>query len=187
MSNSATQVRGIAGTAISHSKELLSLAYIEALASATGVNFNEPKVDNDGIDITFRGKGFSGLYAEPKLEAQLKCTSKKGAIDSNTQELVYQLEAKNYNYLVGPSPIPLILVVHHAPADPNEWLDESNDSLSLKYASYWFSLYGEEKITSGSKVIRIPLAQRFDSQTLVDMMVMASNGTEILNLNRTKK
>ncbi|TMO46442.1 DUF4365 domain-containing protein [Pseudoalteromonas ruthenica] len=185
MSNTATQIRGTAGTAVAHSKELLSLAYIEALASATGVNFNEPKIDNDGIDITLRGKGYSGLYSEPKIEAQLKCTSKKGTIDHNTQELIFQLDAKNYNYLVGPSPIPLILVVHHAPANPSDWLDESNDYLSLKYASYWYSLYGEAKIDTGSKVIRIPLTQRLDSTSLIDMMKMASEGKEILN--RTKK
>lgn len=181
-----TNIRGAGGTAISHSKELLGLAYVEAIAASTGVNFNEPKIDNDGIDITFRGKGFSGLYSEPKFEAQLKCTSKKGCIDKKNNQLVYQLDAKNYNYLIGPSQIPLILIVHHAPSQESDWLEESEQYMKLKYASYWFSLYGKEKIETDSRVIRIPLEQRFDSEAMKRMMHLASKGDDILNLNGGK-
>ncbi|MCL1038704.1 DUF4365 domain-containing protein [Shewanella submarina] len=179
---SAKAVRGAGGTALSHSKESLSLAYVQALLAATGLNHNEPKIDNDGIDITIRGKGFCGYFEEPKLEVQLKCTSRDGCIDYENNELVYQLEKKNYNYLVKPSPIPLILVVHHAPPTFGEWLDEHEDGTTIKYASYWYSLYGHDPISAGSRVVRIPLEQRFDSKALMRMMESASNGQMIENL-----
>ncbi|BBI51622.1 hypothetical protein HORIV_40430 [Vreelandella olivaria] len=94
-------LKGDGGTAISHSKESLSLAYVQALLAATGLNHNEPKIDNDGVDITIRGKGFEGVFKEPKIEVQLKCTAKSDCIDLENNELVFQLEKKNYNYLTG--------------------------------------------------------------------------------------
>ncbi|WP_163920427.1 DUF4365 domain-containing protein [Photobacterium sp. Alg240-V54] len=175
-------VRGAGGTALSHSKESLSLAYVQALLAATGLNHNEPKIDNDGIDITIRGKGFDGYFEEPKIEVQLKCTARDGCIDFDKNELVFQLEKKNYNYLVKPSPIPLLLVVHYAPKMFDEWLDERDSGTTIKYASYWYSLYGYDQITAGSRVVRIPLEQRFDSKALMRMMELASNGSIIENL-----
>lgn len=182
MVSNVVQVRGVGGTAISQSKESLSLAYVQALLAKTGLNHNEPVIDNDGIDITIRGKGFSGFFAEPKIEVQLKCTSAACCTDEKTQELVFQLEKKNYNYLVGPSLLPLVLVVHHAPQKPQDWVVETDTGITIKNASYWFSLYGAEKIEQGSKVIRIPLTQRFDSTSLMWMMEKASQGEEIHNL-----
>tara|TARA_B100000929_G_C15409775_1_gene387502 strand:- start:4 stop:564 length:561 start_codon:yes stop_codon:yes gene_type:complete len=170
------------GTALSHSKESLSLAYLQALLAASGLNHNEPKIDNDGIDVTIRGKGFGGIFSEPKIEAQLKCTSKAGCIDVKNNHLVFQLEKKNYNYLVGPSPLPLILVVHYAPNVQDQWLNESNDGTLIKYASYWYSLYGRERILNESKSIRIPLAQRFDRKAVLWMMELASHCKEITNI-----
>lgn len=97
-------------------------------------------------------------------------------------ELVFQLEKKNYNYLVGPSPLPLILVVHYAPKTHDEWLEENNNGMLIKHASYWYSLYDREPIKSDSKTIRIPLKQRFDSTSILWMMELASNGLMIYNL-----
>ncbi|WP_181817767.1 DUF4365 domain-containing protein [Psychromonas sp. B3M02] len=179
-------MKGSGGAAISHSKESLSLAYVQALLAATGLNHNEPKIDNDGIDITIRGKGFDGIFQEPKIEVQLKCTAKSGIIDLKNNELVFQLEKKNYNYLTGPSPLPLILVVHHAPKNFDEWLIETAEGTTIKYASYWYSLYGNEPIEKESRTVRIPLQQRFDSQALICMMELASKAEMIYNLEEAK-
>lgn len=175
-------VRESGGTALSHSKESLSLAYVQALLASTGLNHNEPKIDNDGIDITIRGKGFDGIFAEPKIEVQLKCTAQAASIDTQSNELIFKLEKKNYNYLIGPSPLPLILVVHFSPQNFDEWLIESDDGTTIKYASYWYSLYGKPPINTGSRTIRIPLTQRFDRNTLLRMMELASNAKMIYNL-----
>lgn len=183
---SAISSRGSGGTVLSHSKESLSLAYVQALLAATGLNHNEPRIDNDGVDVTIRGKGFDGIFKEPKIEVQLKCTAKSGCIDLKKRELVFQLEKKNYNYLIGPSPLPLILVVHHAPPTFDEWLVENSEGTTIKYASYWYSLYGEDPIEKGSRTIRIPLEQRFDSKALLTMMELASSAEMIYNLEKAR-
>lgn len=183
---STIALRGRGGTVLSHSKESLSLAYVQALLAATGLNHNEPKIDNDGVDVTIRGKGFSGVFKEPKIEIQLKCTAKSDCIDIKKNELVFQLEKKNYNYLIGPSPLPLILVVHYAPPIFDEWLTENTAGTTIKYASYWYSLYGKKPIKSGSRVIRIPLEQRFDSKALLAMMELASKAEMIYNLEKPR-
>lgn len=182
MPNQSIKMASTGGTCLPHSKELLSLAYIQTLCATTGLNFDSPVIDNDGIDIGIRGKGFSGVYREPKIEVQLKCTSCTDSINLETQELTYQLLRKNYNYLIGPSPIPLILVVHIAPKTHNEWVQSCNLSTKIRFASYWFSLYGEKAITKGSRSIKIPLSQRLDADSLLDLMNKASKGEEIFNL-----
>ena len=80
--------RGPGGTAISHSKELLSLAYIQSLITVTGLNFLEPEIDNYGVDIQIVGKNFSGHYPKPQMDVQLKCAQKSAIrIDKKTKEL----------------------------------------------------------------------------------------------------
>lgn len=179
-------IKGMGGTALSHSKESLSLAYMQTLLAAAGLNHNSPTIDNDGIDITIRGKGFDGVFSEPKIEIQLKCTADDKCIDLKNNELVFKLEKKNYNYLIGPSPLPLLLVVHFAPKHFDEWLIESENGTTIKYASYWYSLYGEKPIINGTKVIRIPLRQRFDRCSLIKMMETASKAEMIYNMMEIK-
>lgn len=180
----ATQngIRGAGGTAQSHSKELLSIAYIQALCATAGLNYNEPQIDNDGVDITIRGKGFQGTYSCPKIELQLKCTSSHSYIDSATNELVYPLPASNYNYLVSPSVLPILLAVHFAPIDQVSWLQHKDLGLTLRYATYWCSLAGLPVSSNNSTVsVRIPLTQRLSPNTLIWMMEQAALRKPIQN------
>lgn len=180
----ATQngIRGAGGTAQSHSKELLSVAYIQALCAAAGLNYNEPVIDNDGVDITIRGKGFRGEYSCPKIELQLKCTSSHSYIDSSSGELVYPLPVNNYNYLVSPSVVPILLAVHFSPIEQVSWLQQKDLGLTLRYATYWCSLSGLPVSTNGSTVsVRIPLSQRLGPDTLIWMMQQVSSRKPILN------
>ncbi|WP_339522535.1 DUF4365 domain-containing protein [Pseudomonas sp. EA_35y_Pfl2_R111] len=175
-------LRGSGGTAVSHSKELLSFAYIQALCAATGLNHNEPEIDNDGVDITLRGKNFTGRFSSPKVEIQLKCTSSHSYIDTATNELVYPLPVHNYNYLVEPSIIPILLAVHFAPIDQVCWLQHKDLGLTLRYATYWCSLAGLPPSANKSNIsVRIPLAQRLGPNTLLWMMQQVSQGYPIQN------
>lgn len=174
------------GAAVSHSKEVLSLAYIQTLCAATGLNYESPRIDNDGIDICVRGKNFSGIFKEPKVEFQLKCTSTIEEIDMKKQEFTYQLPSKNYNYLIGPSPVPLLLIVHLAPQTREEWIQTCNLGTTIRYSSYWYSLYGENRIEKSSRAIKIPFSQRLDASTLLRIMKAASEGKFIYNLGEEK-
>lgn len=178
---------GDGGAFISHSKESLSLVYLQALLAKLGLNHSSPVIDNDSIDITIRGVDFSGQWKMPKVELQLKCTNVKSAIDVKKQELVFKLKKKNYNDLAGYSPFPQILVVHHAPDNQEGWVVESDVGATVKNMSYWFSLYGAKAISQATKTVRIPLQQRFDSKSLLWMMKEASNMSPVKNTSKGER
>ncbi|QKZ06426.1 DUF4365 domain-containing protein [Pseudomonas eucalypticola] len=174
--------RGVGGTAIAHSKELLSLAYVQTLCAASGFNYNEPQLDNDGVDITIRGKNFPGKYSSPKIELQLKCTDIHSYIDMKTDELVYPLKVENYNILVSPSPLPTFLAVHFAPEESSSWVQHSRFGVTLRYGTFWMSLRGLSSSSNSASVsVRIPLSQRLDAASLLWMMEGASKGLEFFN------
>jgi hypothetical protein len=176
------RIRGVGGTAQPHSKELLSLAYIQALCATAGLNYNEPYIDNDGVDITIRGKGFRGIYSCPKIEFQLKCTGVTSCIDHSTNELVYPIPVHNYNYLVSPSVVPVLLAVHFSPVEQTSWLQKKDLGATLRYATYWCSLSGLPLSKNKSKVnVRVPLSQRLGPNTLIWMMEQASFDEPIMN------
>jgi hypothetical protein len=176
-------IRGEGGTAVAHSKELLSLAYIQSLITPIGLNYNEPIIDNDGIDITIRGKGFSGYYPKPQLEIQLKCAQLSAVrIDRKKRELAYDLPIHNYNELVGPNLLPSILVLHLAPNNPSDWTYYNREGVTLRYTSYWTSLDGLKKSNNSTKItVRIPLSQQLTQKSLLWMMQRISDKQDIIN------
>ncbi|HCZ9714708.1 DUF4365 domain-containing protein [Vibrio alginolyticus] len=175
--------RGLGGTAVSHSKELLSLAYIESLIAVSGLNSLKPEIDNNGIDIVISGKDFTdGFIDDPHMSAQLKCVQKSALrLDLETRELVYQCPAKNYNKLVTRGMLPKILVVHMAPNTQSEWMYSNKVGLTLSYASYWVCLADRPQTNQQSISVRIPLSQQLTSKSLIWMMKKISKGEDIFN------
>ncbi|MBE3670966.1 MULTISPECIES: DUF4365 domain-containing protein [Vibrio] len=175
--------RGYGGTAISHSKEQLSLAYIQSLVAVTGINALEPKIDNYGIDITLIGKNFPGSFCdEPQLAAQLKCAQWSAIkLDGSSKELVYQLPAKNFNKLVTRGMLPKILVVHVAPNNATDWIHFNRIGFTIRHASYWVSLSDRDQTTQKSISVRIPLTQQLTPTSLIWMMTRISNGEQLFN------
>jgi hypothetical protein len=175
--------RGYGGTAISHSKEQLSLAYIQSLIAVTGINGLEPKIDNYGIDITLIGKDFPGIfYDEPKLEVQLKCAQWSAIrIDKKTKELIYQLPSKNYNKLIKKGMLPKILVVHLAPNNPNDWIYFNKTGFTIRHASFWADLANKQPTGQDSISVRIPFTQQLTPTSLIWMMTKISNGAPLFN------
>ena len=178
-----SKARGKGGAAVSHSKELMSLTYINALITPLGLNFNEPKIDNDGIDITIRGKGFSGHYPKPQIEVQLKCAQISAIrIDKIAKEILYQLPVHNYNELIGPNLIPSILVLHLVPNNQSDWMYFNKQSVILRHTSYWLSLDGLKKSTNAAYItVRIPLSQQLTPDSLMAMMEYTSYKKRITN------
>ncbi|BBM66324.1 hypothetical protein VA249_29700 [Vibrio alfacsensis] len=175
--------KGPGGTAVSHSKELLSLAYIEALVAICGLNSLKPTIDNDGIDIVLAGKDFKdGIVEDPHVAAQLKCAQKSAIrIDTKTKELVYQCPAKNYNKLIGKGMLPRILVVHMAPNSQSDWMYFNKLGLTMRYASYWVSLEGLPETSQQSISVRIPLSQQLTPKSLMWIMTKISNCEPLFN------
>ncbi|ELA6587529.1 DUF4365 domain-containing protein [Vibrio alginolyticus] len=174
--------RGIGGTATSHSKEMVSISYMYALCAQTGLNLSDPVIDNDGIDITFRGKGYKSFaWSKPKLDVQLKCTQLKRAnIDFKSRTLKFKLDKHNYDELTD-TEYPSILVVNLVPRNQEDWVQQNNHSLGLRYGCFWFSLMGEKILSKGSKTIKIPLDQKLTTEALKWLMEQAASKSIIKN------
>ena len=64
--------------------EQFNIAYIRSLAAHAGFKVSSCEVDDDSIDITIEGTGFSSsLYRNPKIDIQLKST-KNFKLKNNT-------------------------------------------------------------------------------------------------------
>lgn len=161
-------------------KEEFQYACVSALAAHAGLNRGDFRVDNDSVDVTFKGLGYhgAGRRRNPMIEFQLKCTS---------QDLVsggmikFPLPRKNYDDLRGDDVVvPKYLVVMLVPQDRAEWIAVHPNLLHLPNSCYWLSLRHFPTTTNPTKVIvDVPLAQRLTTDTLRAMMVAASYGESL--------
>ena len=160
---------------VSKRKELFSVAYLTALAAQVGFNHQVPTVDDDSIDISLMGKGYTGLIRSPQIDIQLKCTSKYEIDDDG---LKFDLKLKNYNDLRGENVAnPRYLMVLVVPDEPENWATIGEDDLTLQNSFYWTSLRFNSETTNSTKVrIEIPASQKFTSDTLLFLMGLASKG-----------
>ncbi|WP_256874785.1 MULTISPECIES: DUF4365 domain-containing protein [unclassified Nostoc] len=58
------------------------MSYIRAIAAVAGYSLYRPEVDNDSVDLGIVSRGGTGKIFSPRLEVQLKCTS-RGILDEN--------------------------------------------------------------------------------------------------------
>ncbi len=122
------------------------------------------EVDEDSIDLSFALKSIAGKSVSPKLDAQLKCTSK---LVSQKKVFKYPLKIKNYKELVGDHFVPKILIVVWVPPNPQEWLNQTPKKLSLSYCGYWVSLKDlSESENTSTVTVEIPKDQVFSVAAL---------------------
>ncbi|BAZ19029.1 hypothetical protein NIES4071_109140 (plasmid) [Calothrix sp. NIES-4071] len=160
---------------INQQKEQFSNAYIQALASAAGYSLYKPFVDNDSVDWGIASKGTEGIVRAPRLELQLKSTSRDVLDDSAIR---YPLKLKNYNDLIldGYSS-PRILVVVIIPDNPTDWLQQSFEEICLRQCGYWVSLRGMAPTTNTTNVtVTIPITNQFTVPVLQSIMLDISTG-----------
>jgi hypothetical protein len=140
-------------------KEQFSIAYVRAVAAAARVNIYRLEVDADSIDIGFAVRSVAGRPQSPKLDAQLKCVTELAGDETVFR---YPLRAKNYNELVGEHYIPKILIVVLVPPQPEDWIAQSTDQLSLRRCGYWVSLRASAPTANTSSVtVELPRVQLF--------------------------
>ncbi len=162
---------------INQQKEQFSYAYIYAVAASAGYSFQiaARPLDFDGIDIILAGGIGSGIIRYPRLELQVKCTSR----DVIGQEAIrYPLEVKNYNDLkVENIQIPRLLILVVVPDNLDNWLIQSQQELCLKYCGYWVSLRGQSPTQNQTTVtISIPKQNIFNVKALTTLMQLVEAG-----------
>lgn len=155
-----------------------SFAYINAIASAAGYAFIIiPKVDEDSVDIMIQQRGRGDQFPLiDTLNIQVKSTY---AYEPKGGFISYPLEIKNYDDLRRESSPPRILVVVHVPKEKKDWLIHAENSMILNYSAYWLSLRGMESTSNKEKIIvKIPLKQRFTTDSLQEMMNGLAEGVK---------
>jgi hypothetical protein len=158
-------------------KEEFSYAYVYAIASAAGYSFQlAPRpLDMDGIDGIIAASASSGSMRRPRLEVQVKCTS-RNLLDN--EGIKYPLRVKNYNDLRYDDPyITRILVVVLVPDNLDDWLRQSEDELCLRRCGYWVSLRGQSAMPNHTTVtISIPRQNIFNTNALKMIMLRLERG-----------
>lgn len=154
--------------------EQYSHAYVHAIASVAGFATYRPSVDNDSVDLGLAQKGGKGTIKSPRLELQLKSTSEE-IIQGD--QINYPLKLKNYNDLRGTDfHVPRILVVVLVPDHIDNWMQQTEECLSLCRCGYWVSLYGEPATTNKTSItIPIPKRNLFSATTLQGLMKKIEN------------
>jgi Domain of unknown function (DUF4365) len=155
---------------IDQRKEQFSHAYVRAVASVAGFAVAIPEVDDDSIDLILSGRGANGTVRSPRLELQLKASSRRDIIRDDA--IAFPLPVKNYNDLRPDNVlVPRILVVVLLPDELGEWILHSEEQISLRRCGYWRSLRGlPETANQETITVDLPRTQIFRPVELEQIM-----------------
>ena len=151
-------------------KEQFSLAYIHAVAARAGYQFEIPSRDRASVDGEISSD--EGLF--PAFKFQAKSTS-ADLVDDD--DVVYDLDVKNYNDLCVVSRQSGILILVSVPERLADWTSASDDALCMHCTGYWHSLRGEAPSSnSRTERIRFPKTQLFNADQLPTLMGQVADG-----------
>jgi hypothetical protein len=87
------------------------------------------------------------------------------------------LKLKNYNDLRLDDPdVTRILVVVIVPPDLDNWLEQSENEMTMRHCAYWLSLRGFEPTADLTSVtVHIPRSQMFTPDALKKILVKINN------------
>ncbi|MEG3956266.1 DUF4365 domain-containing protein [Microcoleus sp. herbarium2] len=162
---------------INQQKEQFSNIYLQAVTTVAGYSVYKPFVDDDSVDWGVAAKGGTGPIRAPRLELQLKSTSRDIQDDTSIR---YPLKLKNYDDLrMDNFAIPRILVVVLIPKTPEDWLTQSETKLCIRGCGYWISLRGMPETPNTNSVnVTIPKTNQFTVAALQSIMERISQGVQ---------
>ncbi len=162
---------------INQQKEQFSNIYLQAVTTVAGYSLYKPFVDDDSVDWGVAAKGGTDPIRAPRLELQLKSTSRDIQDDNSIR---YPLKLKNYNDLrMDNFAIPRILVVVLIPKTPEDWLTQSETKLCIRGCGYWISLRGRPETPNTNSVnVTIPKTNQFTVAALQSIMEKISQGVQ---------
>src|SRR5438552_8976744 len=112
-------------------KQQLSVAYVHEVASRAGYACQVVLVDHDSVDVELAARGRvhqQSVLMSPKLQVQLKATSQDVL---KADHVAFPLSRKNYDELRVATMCPRLLVVLLLPANPEEWLEQTEERMIM--------------------------------------------------------
>ena len=164
-----------------HTQEMLSQAYVHALAGVAGLNLAIRTSYDYGIDGAFHRVRIVGGTRVPSafpVEYQMKATTDWR---HDGEFVVYDLTARAHRFLTDREPrqAMAILILLCLPVDEAHWLDGREAHLRLQNCCYWTRLNGPPTANVSSVRIRIPRANVLTPETLKGIMALArAEGTQ---------
>jgi hypothetical protein len=151
--------------------------YLQAVITVAGYSLYKPFVDDDSVDWGIAAKGGAGIVQAPRLELQLKSTS-RDVLDDKV--IRYPLKLKNYDDLIlNNYATPRILVVVIVPENLQNWLKQTEEELCLRHCGYWLSLRGMPSTTNTTNItVTIPKINQFTVAALQSIMLGISQGVK---------
>jgi hypothetical protein len=163
----------------------LSYAYVHAVTAAAGMDCQHTSrgLDNAGIDVAIAARdqfAHDSLLTDLSLHLQLKATSQAAVF--NNGRFSFSLDVATYNRLRKTTVVPFrILVVFFMPELSHEWIQHTNDILSLKKCAYWVSLKGAPATQNATSVtIYLPQAQPFSPDGVTGLLTRLSRQEDVL-------
>ena len=163
-------------------KELLSFAYMRAIAARAGFRVTQPYPDRQHVDLQIDacGRLEPDGWGEAHLDFQVRArTTIPFAPDG---EFAFQIERALYDNLRAEKRcVPLLLAVFIMPPDPDEWLTSSASELITRHCAYWCSLKDAPPIDTDYHSIHINRANLLTTTSLTSLMTIAGRRQEIGN------
>lgn len=159
--------------------EQFQMAFVHALAAVNGWRVCKPDPDYDGVDIEINGtcalKKDNFLFENPRIDIQMKATSTLRQLPDGN--LVYDLDVKNYNQLIGKYSCERYLFVLDIPQKCVDWCGFTQDFISLRNKCYWVSLKNQPATQNKHTIaINIPKNQVLTPKILDEIMYAAAEG-----------
>ena len=158
----------------------LSYAYLHAVASKAGMScrISGRHEDNNGVDATLTAWGpfaGGGYLTEIDIKVQLKATIKKPADDGEAFSFFLRGVTRYDDLRIQAVDIARILVILFLPEDPQDWLSQTEDLLTLRKCAYWQSLRGAPITTNDTgATVYLPKAQVFSPEALTNLATRLS-------------
>jgi hypothetical protein len=144
-------------------------AYVHAVATCAGCTLAKPP-DLCKVDWLVRWE-MDDSY--PVIDLQLKAPYDADVRDTH---VCYTIDKTLYDALRSTKRTnPLILVIIVVERDMDQWIEQTEEQLSLRKCAYWISLRGYDPIESESFTVKIPRKQQFTPAELCGIMKRVSD------------
>jgi hypothetical protein len=143
--------------------------YVFAMACTAGLLTSRPILDVDGIDWLIGSPGPLGTARSPKIEVQVKTTTRPVGGDGSWR---FRLAIKHFNALAGPGfDLRRYLIMVTVPDEMSRLAVCDADCMKLQHAAYWVSLADREPLSQGqgmpaTTTVRVPQRNLLTPQSL---------------------